>query len=125
MKAIEEMIKKLEKRHLQHIEVYGSEFVSSLSLSAPAPSRSPFLARTYSNDLRLTGRHETGHIGQFSYGVANRGSSIRIPKSVAVAGKGYFEDRRPASNIGACLLLLSPVEWGGLCLFPLPRLDWS
>lgn len=27
MKAIEEMIKKLEKRHLQHIEVYGSECV--------------------------------------------------------------------------------------------------
>ncbi|PRQ69830.1 hypothetical protein AAT19DRAFT_11851, partial [Rhodotorula toruloides] len=48
------------------------------------------------NDLRLTGRHETGHIGQFSWGVANRGSSIRVPKSVALAGKGYFEDRRPA-----------------------------
>ncbi|GAA5899232.1 hypothetical protein JCM6882_009290 [Rhodosporidiobolus microsporus] len=76
MKAIEETIEKLEKHHLQHIEVYGSD-----------------------NDLRLTGRHETGHIGQFSSGVANRGSSIRIPKSVAVEGKGYFEDRRPASNI--------------------------
>jgi len=76
MKAIEEMIKKLEKRHMQHIEVYGSD-----------------------NDLRLTGRHETGHIGSFSSGVADRGSSIRIPKSVAVEGKGYFEDRRPASNI--------------------------
>lgn len=25
-------------------------------------------------------------------------ASIRIPKAVAVAGKGYFEDRRPASN---------------------------
>jgi hypothetical protein len=27
-----------------------------------------------------------------------RSASIRIPKAVAVAGKGYFEDRRPASN---------------------------
>lgn len=36
MKAIEEMIKKLEKRHLQHIEVYGSECV----FFPPAPCRS-------------------------------------------------------------------------------------
>lgn len=75
-KVIEEMIEKLSKRHAEHIAVYGSD-----------------------NDLRLSGRHETAHIGAFSYGVANRGSSIRIPKSVAAAGSGYFEDRRPASNI--------------------------
>ena len=51
------------------------------------------------NELRLTGRHETGHIGEFSAGVANRGASIRIPRTVAAQGKGYLEDRRPASNI--------------------------
>ncbi|CEQ39134.1 SPOSA6832_00625 [Sporobolomyces salmonicolor] len=111
IKAIEEMIKKLEKRHLQHIEVYGSEYVlppfphvapvSSLPTSTFVlftPSLMP-PPNSCSNDLRLTGRHETGHIGSFSSGVANRGASIRIPKSVAVDGKGYFEDRRPASNI--------------------------
>lgn len=31
-------------------------------------------------------------------GVANRGSSIRIPRTVAEEKKGYLEDRRPASN---------------------------
>lgn len=76
IKAIEAAIEKLSKRHMEHIAVYGDD-----------------------NDLRLTGRHETGHIGTFSSGVANRGASIRIPRSVGVTKKGYFEDRRPASNI--------------------------
>jgi glutamine synthetase len=51
-------------------------------------------ARTYSNDQRLTGRHETGHIGNFSSGVAHRGASIRIPRHVEATGEGYLEDRR-------------------------------
>ncbi|KAL8287683.1 hypothetical protein RQP46_003541 [Phenoliferia psychrophenolica] len=76
IKTINEMIKKLEGRHMEHIEVYGED-----------------------NDLRLSGRHETAHISSFSAGVANRAASIRIPRQVASEGKGYFEDRRPASNI--------------------------
>lgn len=76
IKHIEAAIEKLSKRHMEHIAVYGDD-----------------------NDMRLTGRHETGHIGSFSSGVANRGASIRIPRSVGATGKGYFEDRRPASNI--------------------------
>ena len=35
----------------------------------------------------------------FSYGVANRGCSIRIPRVTELQGKGYYEDRRPAANI--------------------------
>jgi glutamine synthetase len=31
------------------------------------------------NDLRLTGKHETASIHDFSYGVSDRGCSIRIP----------------------------------------------
>lgn len=31
-------------------------------------------------------------------GVANRGASIRIPRDCDAQGKGYLEDRRPASN---------------------------
>lgn len=77
MKHIEAAIAKLEKRHEEHIAVYGSD-----------------------NELRLTGRHETGHIGVFKSGVADRGASIRIPRHVAQKGYGYMEDRRPASNIG-------------------------
>ncbi|RXW24661.1 hypothetical protein EST38_g1140 [Candolleomyces aberdarensis] len=76
IKHIEAAIEKLGNRHNEHIAVYGED-----------------------NDMRLTGRHETGHIGQFSSGVANRGASIRIPRHVAAQGYGYLEDRRPASNI--------------------------
>lgn len=79
-KYIDEAIEKLSKRHDEHIAVYGED-----------------------NELRLTGRHETGHIGDFSSGVANRGASIRIPRHVAAQGYGYLEDRRPASNIGTSL----------------------
>ncbi|CAG8533477.1 6074_t:CDS:2 [Racocetra persica] len=76
IKAIHDAIDKMATRHAEHIAVYGED-----------------------NDQRLTGHHETGHISQFSYGVANRGASIRIPRHVAAEGKGYLEDRRPASNI--------------------------
>jgi len=50
--------------------------------------------------MRLTGHHETSSCDTFSYGVANRAASFRIPTSTNAAnGKGYIEDRRPASNI--------------------------
>jgi len=51
------------------------------------------------NDLRLTGKHETASIHDFSYGVSDRGCSIRIPLMTVQKGwKGWLEDRRPASN---------------------------
>ena len=62
--------------HKEHIEVYGSD-----------------------NHLRLTGKHETQSMHTFSYGVSDRGASIRIPVyTVMHDWKGYLEDRRPASN---------------------------
>ena len=45
------------------------------------------------------GKHETCDINTFRFGVADRGSSIRIPLPVQLAGKGYLEDRRPAANV--------------------------
>jgi glutamine synthetase len=48
---------------------------------------------------RLTGAHETAPYNKFSYGVSNRGASVRIPAAVAAAKRGYLEDRRPNSNI--------------------------
>jgi len=69
-------IKKLEIKHGEHIAIYGE-----------------------GNNRRLTGRHETAPIDKFTYGVANRGASVRIPRQVHIDQKGYFEDRRPASNI--------------------------
>ncbi len=51
------------------------------------------------NDQRLTGLHETQSIDQFSYGVSDRGASIRIPIATVEDGwKGRLEDRRTASN---------------------------
>ena len=51
------------------------------------------------NHMRLTGKHETAAINEFSYGVADRGASIRVPHSfVNNAYKGYLEDRRPNSQ---------------------------
>jgi glutamine synthetase len=74
-KHIIEAIEKLAQKHQEHIEVYGT-----------------------GNEKRLTGKHETASIHQFSYGVANRGASVRIPRDAEKDGKGYFEDRRPAAN---------------------------
>ena len=51
------------------------------------------------NEERLTGSHETSSFNTFSYGVANRGASIRIPRSSEKNNCGYLEDRRPSSNM--------------------------
>ena len=51
------------------------------------------------NHLRLTGKHETQSIDRFSYGVSDRGASIRIPiATVENNWKGWLEDRRPNSS---------------------------
>ena len=51
------------------------------------------------NDNRLTGLHETQKITEFSYGISDRGASIRIPiYTIEHNWNGYLEDRRPASN---------------------------
>lgn len=64
-----------ESRHNEHIKAYGSQ-----------------------NNLRLTGEYETQSIDKFSWGVSDRGASIRVPKETAEHWKGYVEDRRPGSN---------------------------
>ncbi|MFD5065284.1 glutamine synthetase [Streptomyces sp. NPDC058394] len=48
---------------------------------------------------RLTGAHETAPWSEYSYGVSNRGASVRIPWQVEVDKKGYIEDRRPNANV--------------------------
>ncbi|CCW71226.1 unnamed protein product [Phytomonas sp. Hart1] len=50
------------------------------------------------NYKRLTGKHETAKATEFSFGVGTRGTSIRIPNSVASEKRGYMEDRRPAGD---------------------------
>ncbi len=53
---------------------------------------------------RLTGLHETAPWSEFSYGVSNRGASVRIPWQVAQDKKGYIEDRRPNANMDPYLV---------------------
>ncbi|MBL75480.1 MAG: glutamine synthetase [Chloroflexi bacterium] len=50
-------------------------------------------------EQRLTGLHETASYREFSYGLSNRGASVRIPWQVEVDRKGYIEDRRPNANM--------------------------
>lgn len=51
------------------------------------------------NHLRLTGKHETQSIDTFSYGVSDRGASIRIPiATVENKWRRWLEDRRPNSS---------------------------
>ena len=59
---------------------------------------------------RLTGAHETAHWSQFSYGVSDRGSSVRIPGGVARDQKGYLEDRRPNANVDPYVVARLMVE---------------
>jgi len=47
---------------------------------------------------RLTGDHETCSFEEYKYGVSDRTASVRIPWQVALAKKGYVEDRRPNAN---------------------------
>jgi glutamine synthetase len=48
---------------------------------------------------RLTGLHETAPWTEYSYGVSDRGASVRIPWQVEKDQKGYLEDRRPNANM--------------------------
>ncbi|MEO3763448.1 glutamine synthetase [Streptomyces sp. B8F3] len=50
-------------------------------------------------ETRLTGAHETAPWDEYSYGVSDRGASVRIPWQVEKDGKGYIEDRRPNANV--------------------------
>ena len=50
-------------------------------------------------ESRLTGAHETAPWDEYSYGVSDRGASVRIPWQVEKDGKGYIEDRRPNANV--------------------------
>ena len=45
-----------------------------------------------------------------SWGVANRGASIRVGRSVPVEKCGYYEDRRPSSNLDPYIVTRLLVE---------------
>lgn len=84
---IKESMSKLQSNHMEHINVYGLH-----------------------NEERLTGAHETSGIHEFSFGYSTRDTSIRIPAQAIVEGRGYFEDRRPASNCDPYQVSLRMIE---------------
>ena len=75
LEHINAAILKLGEKHEEHMKVYGT-----------------------GNELRMTGEHETASFDKFSFGIANRGASIRIGNATFNNKCGYFEDRRPSSN---------------------------
>ena len=80
-------------------DVGGKEYVDKLCAGF-APLHKEHLAEYGAhNEERLTGAHETASFEKFSFGVSDRGASIRIPiYTIKHDYKGYLEDRRPASN---------------------------
>ena len=79
--AIMDACTKLQANHAEHMEVYGNF-----------------------NEQRMTGLHETSSMHECTWGVSDRGRSIRIPRHVANQGYGYLEDRRPAANLDPYLV---------------------
>lgn len=72
-------IEKLRLKHTEHMAVYGKD-----------------------NDKRMSGKYETARYDVFTFNKdrsVDRGASIRVGYDTIKDGKGYFEDRRPASNM--------------------------
>jgi glutamine synthetase len=80
-KVIEKACVALGKKVMEHVTNYGHDIES-----------------------RLTGKHETAPWNKYSYGVSDRGASVRIPWQVPIEGKGYLEDRRPNANMDPYLV---------------------
>lgn len=70
------------------------------------------MALTFSSDnlKRLSGELETSRHDVFTWGVATRHTSVRIPSRVAFARAGYLEDRRPGSDMDPYLTLGTTVH---------------
>lgn len=81
LSVIKDNIKKLGEKHKEAMKIYGK-----------------------CNHLRLTGKHETSSMETFSYSESDRGRSVRIGALNMERGYGYFEDRRPASNMNPYLV---------------------
>ena len=87
LEVINKAIQSLKAKHSEHMEIYG-----------------------HGNNLRMTGACETSCYTKFSVGVGSRGSSIRIPTDTLKNECGYFEDRRPGSNMDPYLVTSKIME---------------
>lgn len=92
-------------------EIGGKDYFTKV-LDGLAPFHEEHIASYgHGNEERLTGRHETASMDKFSWGVSDRGASIRVPiYTVEHNWKGYIEDRRPASNADPYLIVAGLVK---------------
>ena len=80
-------------------DVGGKEYFEALMAAFAKNLNEHIAVYGPDNHMRLTGLHETQSIDKFTYGIADRGSSVRVPHSFINNGyKGYLEDRRPNSQ---------------------------
>ena len=77
---------------------YDAVIAAAESLGGPQTISDHLAGYGVGIEERLTGEHETERFDKFSYGVSDRGASVRIPWQVAQDQKGYIEDRRPNAN---------------------------
>uniref|UniRef100_A0A0D3DXK2 glutamine synthetase n=1 Tax=Brassica oleracea var. oleracea TaxID=109376 RepID=A0A0D3DXK2_BRAOL len=114
--VIKNTIEKLQVKHKENIAAYGegnecrltgkheTAYINMFSWGvanrgASVKHKENIAAYGEGNERRLTGKRETTYINTFSWGVATRGASVRVGRDTEKEGKGYFEDRRPASNM--------------------------
>jgi glutamine synthetase len=84
-------------KHLR--EIGGQEYFEALMTAFENNITAHIDVYGPDNHLRLTGLHETQAIDKFSYGLSDRGASIRLPVNFIKNGyRGYLEDRRPNSE---------------------------
>ena len=79
-------------------EAYEPIVKAAESLGADGAPERHLAAYGVGIEERLTGDHETQRYDQYSFGVSDRGASVRIPWQVEKDQKGYLEDRRPNAN---------------------------
>jgi len=83
---LKEMCEKLRVKHLEHLALYGE-----------------------GNEKRLSKQRENP-VTEFTSGIADRNTSVRIPFAVATEGAGYLEDRRPGANMDPYLVTARLLE---------------
>ena len=87
MYIIDHCMPKMDSKHKEHISLYGD-----------------------GNEQRLSVFYETSNIHKFSCGSKSRACSVRIRVWNELEGKGYYEDRPPASNMDAYLVTAAIVD---------------
>ena len=84
---LEDLMKVMEEDHVDHLATCGEGYAE-----------------------RMSGECETSDWKTFSWGVGDRGASVRIPQKVKEDGAGYIEDRRPCANIDPYQLVFSLLQ---------------